>query len=161
MIFAIIVFTITTIIYNTCIIAWAKRIPVSLSETSYILAGNGRSNLRYLFTLYCTIIAGCFFPCLLEILPSNYQFLSFLMCSGLLFSGFTPFFREDLEKTIHYTASITSFVTYIIFMFLMFKWWWILIYSIVVMGLIIWKKECFVYFAEMCAFLFMILFIIV
>ena len=118
---AIILFIITTVIYNFGIIYRYKRIPVSLSETSYILAGNRRSNLRYLFTLYCTIIAGCFFPCLLEILPSSYQFLSFLMCSGLLFSGFTPLFKEELEKSIHYGAAIISFISYIIFIFLLSK----------------------------------------
>lgn len=102
-----------TLLYNCYIIIKYKKIPESLSETSYLLGGNK----RYLFTVYCVIISFCLLPMLLEI-TMTLQFLPFVFCGGLLFAGCSPLFRTGLDKPIHYIFSGLAFVTYLCYMIL-------------------------------------------
>lgn len=101
-----------TIIYNSYIIIKYKKIPESLSETSYLLGGNK----RYWFTGYCFIICMLLLPVLFEITANSLLFLPFLICGGLSFAGCSPLFREGLDKPVHYIFSILAFAAYIFYM---------------------------------------------
>lgn len=101
-----------TIIYNCYIIIRYKKIPESLSETSYLLGGNK----QYWFTGYCFIICILLLPVLFEITANNLLFLPFIICGGLSLAGCSPLFREGLDKPIHYIFSYLAFVAYIFYM---------------------------------------------
>lgn len=137
---------IVTLIYNIYILSKYKKIPKSLSETSYLLGGNK----RYLFTIYCFIISFCLLPILLEITLSL-QFIPVTFCAGLLFSGCSPLFREGLDKIVHYSSAYMAFAAYIAYMIFTMGWIWLIIYFILLGLLCIWKYKCYVYFAEMLA----------
>jgi hypothetical protein len=100
-----------TLLYNGYIIIKYKKIPESVSETSYLLGGNK----RYLFTGYCVITSFCLLPMLLEI-TMTLQFLPFLFCGGLLFAGCSPLFREGLDKLVHYSSAYIAFAAYVLYM---------------------------------------------
>ena len=57
-------------------------------------------------------------PALLSAVPETLTVLPFFMCSGLMFSGASPLFKQGLDKSIHYTASIVAFVSFLIFLIL-------------------------------------------
>lgn len=151
----IIIFCIINIIYNLFIFIKYKTIPVSLSETSYLL-----EDKRYWFTLYCVVSTFLIIPCLLNVVPETLAFLPFLMCSGLMFSGLSPLFKQGLDKTIHYTASIVAFISFLIFLILEMGWLITVIFAILLLIFVLWKPKCYVYFAEMLSFLFIIIYLI-
>lgn len=153
---SVIIFLIISLIYNGYIL-YKYGVPVSLSETSYLLGGNK----RYWFTAYCGVSTFLILPALLAVVPETIQFLPFFMCTGLLFSGASPLFKEGLDKPVHYVASIIAFISFVIFTILMMGWWVLGLFLILFIGLVIWKKECFVYFAEILAFLFLSIFILI
>ena len=151
----IIIFCIINIIYNLFIFIKYKTIPVSLSETSYLL-----EDKRYWFTLYCVVSTFLIIPCLLNVVPEILTILPFLMCSGLMFSGLSPLFKQGLDKTIHYTASIVAFISFLIFLILEMEWLITVIFAILLLIFVLWKPKCYVYFAEMLSFLFIIIYLI-
>lgn len=152
----LILFIIISLIYNLFIIFKYKTIPVSLSETSYILGGFK----RYWFSAYCITTVMLILPLLLMTIPEKLAFLCFLMCGGLMFAGLSPMFKNGMDKTIHYIASILSFVIFIILMIFVIGWLYLALYIWLLALLILCKKECYVYFAEMLIYVFIILFII-
>ena len=109
----IILFCAISLIYNISIIMCFKTIPVSISETSYLL-----ENKRYLFTLYCFVSVFLMLPPLLTSVPETLTVLPFLMCSGLMFSGASPLFKSGPDKKVHYVSAIISFVSFVIFLIL-------------------------------------------
>lgn len=143
-----------TLLYNGYIIIKYKKIPGSLSETSYLLGGNK----RYWFTGYCFIVAFCLLPVLLEI--STLQFLPFIFCGGLLFAGCSPLFREGLDKPIHYIFSYLAFAAYIFYMILCMGWIWLIGYLILLGVLCLIKWKAYIYWAEILALLEIIIFIL-
>lgn len=154
MLWLILLVFIINVIYNGFIIFRYKKIPISLSETAYLLGGPEMGNKKYFFTLYCTIIAVCILPYLLTILPENILFLGFLMCAGLIFAGMSPMFREGLDKKVHYVSAIISFLSFIILLIINASWYSILLYALLLILLIMWKKECYIYFAEILILFF-------
>lgn len=153
MIILLIICLIITLIYNGFILIKYKKIPQSLSETSYLLGGNK----RYIFTIYCFIIAFCLLPILLEI-TTDLQFIPFIFCGGLLFSGCSPLFREGLDKIVHYSSAYIAFGAYICYMIFCMGWWWLLGYVMILGILCLWRCKCYVYFAEMLALIEMIVY---
>lgn len=153
---SILLFVVINLIYNIFIIAKYKTIPVSLSETSYMLGGLK----RYWFTIYCVTNVLLILPNLLVAVPETFTFLVFLMCTGMLFSGVSPLFKKGLDKTVHYVSSIFSFIMFIVFMILLMKWYCLIVFIVILGLLVMWKKECYVYFAEILAFIFIILYLI-
>ena len=151
----IITFLIISFIYNLLIFIKYKTIPVSLSETSYLLGDK-----RYWFTLYCVISTFLMIPCLLNVVPETLTFLPFLMCSGLMFSGLSPLFKQGLDKGVHYTASIIAFISFLIFLILEMGWLMAGIFAALLLMLVSWKPKCYIYFAEMLSFLFIIIYLI-
>lgn len=153
---SLILFIIISLIYNLYIIFKYKTMPVSLSETSYILGGFK----RYWFSAYCITTVMLILPLLLITIPENLAFLGFLMCGGLLFAGLSPMFKNGMDKTIHYTSSMFSFIIFIIFMIFIMGWFYLALYVWLLALLTLCKKECYVYFAEILVYIFIILFII-
>lgn len=153
---SLILFIIISLIYNLYIILKYKTIPVSLSETSYILGGFK----RYWFSAYCITTVMLILPLLLMTIPENLAFLGFLMCGGLLFAGLSPMFKNGMDKTLHYTSSMFSFIIFIIFMIFIMGWFYLALYVWLLALLTLCKKECYVYFAEILVYIFIILFII-
>lgn len=145
LIFLIILFIIT-IIYNTYIIIKNKNVPESISETSYIFHRlNGK---YYLFTCYCFLVTIILLPIWLNFSNEDYQFLVFLSCSGILFAGITAFFKEDFQKTIHYTSGIIAVITYIIWLILSGFINLLIIEILLVLILIILNRKNYVYYTE-------------
>ena len=149
-----IIILLITLLYNIYIIIKYKKIPESLSETSYLLGGNK----RYLFTGYCFIISICLLPILLEI--SILQFLPFIFCGGLLFAGCSPLFKEGLDKPIHYIFSILAFIAYIFYMIFCMGWIWLIGYLMALSVLCAIKWRSYIYWAEIIAVLELIIFIL-
>lgn len=155
MLYLLIFCLLITLLYNGYILIRYKKIPQSLSETSYLLDGNK----RYLFTAYCLIVSLCILPILLEITPLNYQIIPFIFCGGLSFSGCSPLFKDGLDRKVHYISAYIAFAAFVLYMILCMHWLYIVGYVVILGGLCIWKYKCYVYFAEMLA-LFEIIFYI-
>lgn len=145
-----------TLIYNLIIWIKYKTIPVSLSETAYIFGGNK----KYFFTLYCVILVSILLPALLTVIPESLTIIPFIMCSGLLFAGVSPMFKEGSDKMVHYISAFISFGAFIAFMITCLNWWYFIGYIIGLGILILLKRECYVYFAEMLALIEIIIYLI-
>lgn len=136
-----------TLLYNSYIIIKHKKIPESLSETSYLLG----DNKRYLFTGYCFIIGLLLLPVLFNITASTLVFLPFITCGGLMFAGCSPLFKEGLDKPIHYIFSILAFISYICYMIFCMGWIWLIGFLVLYLILFFIKKTSFIYWAEILA----------
>lgn len=126
------------------------KAPVSVSETSYILQERLGRKYHFLFTLICIIVCVTFFPLWIASTPDNFQFLVFLSCAGVLFAGSTPFFRESLEKPIHYTAAIITAITYILWFIFVgdTDWLFYTLCAIVFTIFAVWSTRVWLYFVE-------------
>lgn len=141
-----------TFVYNGYIILKYKKIPHSLSETSYLLG----ENKNYFFTLYCLIIGVSVLPKLFEITnDSNFGFIPFIFIMGLSFAGLTPNYRSEYQNKIHNISAYISFAAFLLFLFLFVNHWLILGYLILCLGLVFWKKECYTYIFEIISILFL------
>ena len=148
----VIVCILISIIYNGYILWRYKKIPVSLSETAYMLGGIK----RYWFTLYCVIIGLTLLPSLFEVIPEDYEVIPFLICLGLLLVGVSPTYKQGLERPVHYISSYISFAGFILYTVLCMNWIWLLGYGIILGSLCIWKRKCYVWFAEILALIVII-----
>ena len=138
------------LIYNSVIIVRYRKIPVSLSETAYMMNRDVIFK-KYWFTLYCILTALTILPVLFKYTPSDYQVIPFLLCAGLLFAGFSPAFKSGLDKPVHYVSAIISFIGFLLYSIFCMPWYWLLGYTILLGGLCVWKRQCYVYFAEILA----------
>lgn len=96
--------------YTIGVCAYTRGIPYSISETYY--------KIKHKFWFAVAIIgtAALLMPAILEVTPEQYQFLAFLACVGMIFTGVAPNFREGIEKKIHIAGA---------FMCLVFSQWWV------------------------------------
>lgn len=101
-----------------------RKVPESVSATSYILTEH-KKGYHFGFSLICLIVACTLFPMWISITPEVWMFLTFLACVGILFAGSTPFFREGLEKPIHYIAGGIAGLAYIAWFILVGGWIWL------------------------------------
>lgn len=143
---------IITILYQYFIIKQFKKIPESISETSYLL---GTKN--YIFSIYCIITALLLFYPWITCTYITYQFLCFLGCSGVLFAGLTPLFREGVQKYIHYAAGGIAFISGVIWLILSQYYLFIFIDIILFILLTLIRKKSFVYWAEIIFLLTLLL----
>lgn len=157
MLILIILTLLITFLYNGYIFIKYKKIPESLSETSYLLGGNK----RYWFTGYCFIICILLLPVLFEITNSNLMILPFIFCGGLAFAGCSPLFREGLDRIVHYSSAYVAFGAYILYMIFCMNWWWVLSYFVILGLLCIVKWKSYVYWAEILALLEICTYIII
>lgn len=82
--------------------AWAvyvtRGIPVSLSATYYALGRWG-----WVFQAVLFSVGLCLFP--LWVGVTDYDWLAFLSCGGVLFVAAAPAFRLELEGVVHYVSA--------------------------------------------------------
>ena len=99
---ALFLISITIFIAYNVSIAKIYGVPNSLSESFYSLKEH---NLGFLFTIFCWSMA---FPLLIywiEHSPSDWNFLPFISCAGLMFVGTAAAFKgHELEKKVHIGA---------------------------------------------------------
>lgn len=140
------------VLYNVGIFVINRgRAPGSVSATSYILQNRLGKKYSLLFTLICMIVAGTFLPLWMESTPDNLQFLVFLACAGVLFAGSTPFFREGLDRPIHYTSGIITAIAYILWFVFVgdCDWLFYMVCAIVITCLVVWSSRVWLYFVEL------------
>lgn len=96
--------------YTIGVCAYTSGIPYSISETYY------KIKHKFWFAVAIVGTAALVMPAILEVTPKQYQFLAFLACVGMIFTGVAPNFREGIEKKIHIAGA---------FMCLVFSQWWV------------------------------------
>lgn len=152
----IIVCVLFSLAYNGYILWRFRRIPTSLSETAYLLGGDIK---KYWFTLYCIIIGITLLPNVFDITLEGYEFIPFIFFLGLLFAGISPSFKYGLDKIVHYISASISFIGFVLYTILCIDWIWLIGYSILLIGLCIWKRKCYIYFAEILALITIIIYL--
>lgn len=158
MLYFIILLLVFTIVYHTYVIMLNKKIPESISNTSYIFLNINKK--YYYFSIYCILTAAIIFPIWLNVSVEELRFLVFLACCGIIFASVTPFFKEDFHKPIHYVAGIVAVVCYILWMILSRYTKWLLYESIVTIIAIIFDYKNFVYYIEIFGILTLLLLLI-
>lgn len=151
------------ILYNMGILIINRgKCPVSVSETSYILQERLGKKYSLFFTLICMIVAGTFLPLWMESTPDNFQFLVFLACTGVLFAGSTPFFREGLDKPIHYISGIIIAIAYILWFVFVgdCNWLFYTLCAIVITCLVVWSSRVWLYFVELYGLIALVIYLI-
>lgn len=157
MIVLLIITAVLFIIYNVFVL-YKFGIPESLSATSYHF--KEKYNQHWWFSLICLIIIIGLFPIWISISSEITQFLVFLSCSGILFIGASPFFLNGMEKPIHYISGIITTITFIIWFILNGYYLWLIYIGISCIPFIIWKPKCFIYFIEIIAYIYSVLFLL-
>lgn len=137
---------ILNIIYLTIASIKNKGIPESISATAYILK-------PYIFTAYCIVTTLLLLPYWVAVSKESLEYLCFLSCSGILFAGITPHFREDWHKTIHYAAGIVAILSCVIWMYLSGHKYLLLSELCLVSMLSIINFDRFVFYAEVIGLL--------
>lgn len=140
-----------SIAYNTYIICKYKRIPESLSETSYMLGKD-----KWLFISYCVITGGLMLPLLLDITSENFQCFPFFICGGLIMAGASPLYRNGLDKYVHYVSAMFAFISFLIYLGICN--WLMLLQVILLLCLyyIVIDKKTIIYSAEIVALIYLI-----
>lgn len=145
------------IIYNVFIL-YNFGVPESLSETSYLLKEKYKQ--PWWFSLVCVIIIIGLLPNWIIISTINTQFLVFIACVGVLFIAASPFFLKGLDKPVHYTSGVVTAVCFILWFIFNGQCIWLMYILLFFIPLIVWKPKCFIYFIEIIAYIFVILFLI-
>lgn len=130
--------------------------PTSLSKTYYQLEAFDK-NKGWLFQVTLFSIAILLLPAWLEVLDgSDYQFLAFLSCVGLIFVAAAPKFLNSFESKVHYVSTAIAALCallYVIFinsdyqLMLAFTFITLVVYIIVD-----YKKKNIFYWLELIAF---------
>ena len=126
-------------------------IPHSLSETSYIW--KTYNNKPYMFSLLCGITGGTLLPSWLLASSEDYQFLVFLSCTGLIFSGVSPMFRGGIDKPVHYTSAIAAMICFTLWLVLVQVWWLVICLVLTVLLSFLFDKRRIVYWVEVVTFM--------
>lgn len=133
----------------------SRRIPESISETSYIWERDCQHNQKliihnaHLFSLYCAVISFLIFWPWISLTCENWQFLSFLGCMGILAAGSTPFFKESRQAPIHYGGGVLVFLCWIMWMIILDAWLILGVCGLIFCILICIKKESWVLWGEL------------
>ena len=131
-------------------------IPESLSETTYLF-GNKHN---WLFTLLCFVVSFCLLPIWLSV-DFNFDFIKFLSIAPLLFVGVTPYFKEGIQKTIHYTSAIISFISILLWFLMNGLYNWLIGMSIIFIILeLLFDKTKYVYYLEIVVWLSLIMYLL-
>ena len=144
------------LIYNWIILS-LFGIPRSLSETYYLL-GDIKKELRFIFPIFMIGCAVLLLPSWLEISSgTNLQFTAFLAVGGLLFTGFSPSFKNStLEDRVHTRSAYISAFFALIWVFFVSKLWWVVISWTIVLGLLAFftktYKSSYVFWLETITF---------
>lgn len=76
-----------------------RGIPIHLSQSYYIFKH------KFIFSAFLFLLTAMLLPVLLEVTPTNYQFLSFLTGASIIFIAATPNFMNRFEGVIHDIAA--------------------------------------------------------
>ena len=130
-------------------------IPESLSETTYLFG----SKHNWLFTLLCFVVSFCLLPIWLSV-DSNFEFLKFLSIAPLLFVGVTPYFKDGIQKPIHYTSAIISFISVLLWFLMNGLYNWLIGMSTIFIILeLLFDNTKYVYYLEIVVWLSLIMYI--
>lgn len=106
--------------YLTTAIIYAKRLPESISETSYIWEAEcnhiNRQHRAYIFSLFCLILAGLLIYPWCAFTPLKFIPLCIIGCLGVIAAGCTPFFKEKGKDIIHYVGGMVAVLCSLIWM---------------------------------------------
>lgn len=91
-------------------------IPYSISDTFYSLKHKGWFGFSVIGTALLLM------PSILSYTPESYQFLTFLMCAGLIFVGAAPNFKKGLDRPIHIGATCIAALSSQIWIILTQPW---------------------------------------
>ena len=144
------------VVYNG-IVLHLFGIPKSLSMTFYLLKDSGRHGGWFPVMMYTMVTF--LMPCWLTISEgSDFQFLSFLACAGILFVGTAPAFKSSsLENMVHQVSAYLAAAFSILWIVLVTPYWWIILIAIGIVGFlaVVTKtlKSGLIYWLEMIAFI--------
>ena len=104
------------IIFLYCVIITIKdrEIPNSISQTVYSLDVKN----KWIYSAVMVVISFMILPQLLEVVPSGYEFLSFLTVVGIVGVGVDPL-DKNKKNIIHYVSAIIMGVSSQILTFIM------------------------------------------
>lgn len=127
-------------------------VTTSFSANYYLLKKQG-----YLFQL-STIIAGILLmPVVIELSIPDFQVFGFMMCAGIIFVGFAPRFKENLEKSIHFSGAITAAVCSVLWGLTNYPYLAIIVSDIIIflcsILYVVNKRNTLALFAELFCFL--------
>ena len=121
------------------------RLPVSLSDTYYLWP-------KWVFPIMMVIMAFSVLPYWLEMTANtDYQFLSFLACAGLLFVADAPDFRNDKNQyPIHVISAYIAAGMTVLSLTFVSGYWWIFPITLIIEGLFEFKniKNCYIWILE-------------
>ena len=101
MIFTLLLSLIISLTY-LCYTVWvSKGIPVSISDSYYLLGKRG-----WLFQLVMASVAFMLYPVWVSVCSEELAALVFGACSSLLFVAVSPCFKLDLEGKVHYSFAL-------------------------------------------------------
>ena len=133
-------------------------LPFSLSQTFYLFQERNKY-LRFLFPAMMVIIACCLLPSWLEISKNeNLEFMAFLSVGGMLFTGFTPTFKNsDLEDKIHTYSAYLSSAFALLWIIFVTQLWYVIVLTFIFISLITYFtktfKSSYVYCLETVVFI--------
>jgi hypothetical protein len=130
--------------YNIYIIC-RYEVPESLSQTSYMFLDSGRK--CFPFSFLCIFLSFTLFPTWLAVSMKHLRYLVYFSLGGLTISGLTPMFRKGIEKPLHYLSAVLTFVG-VIAWFSYSDVKVLLLDTVLVLLLIVFKKRYYVYSAE-------------
>jgi hypothetical protein len=151
-------------IYNLISI-YKFGIPPSLSDT-YYLYKKDKSWKRFLFPIMMISMASLLMPAWIDLsIGSNFQFMSFLACAGIIFVGAAPTFKNsEMEYKVHSISAYFAALMAILWIILVPKMWYVILIVAMIIAFtsIVTKsiKISYIYWLETIAFLstFIILF---
>lgn len=92
--------------YVLCMVAVARQIPASLSQSVFYLPSAG----RWLWTAIIGAVAMLIMPVLIDIVDENTRFLAFFACGGLALTAVTPLIKgnKDISYKVHMAGAIAA-----------------------------------------------------
>jgi hypothetical protein len=133
-------------------------VPESLSNTFYLYKEK-HPLLCVLFPLFMVGMVALLLPAWLELTAASaLQFLVFLACAGILFTGFAPAFKGcELESKVHKISAICAAIFSLLWVIFVSKMWALIIVWLVIVAVvaILTKtvKSSYVFWLETIAFL--------
>lgn len=142
-------------VYNGMVIK-KYGIPESISSTTYMLG-----NYYWIFTLMCYSTTFMLLPLWLNIHSDQYEILKFLSMASLLFVGSTPFFREALQKEVHYTSAMMCFISVVLWFILEKYYTHLVVCLILFLASLFYDKKKYCYFAEVIIWMLIIVYLLI
>ena len=113
----------TIILYLFLVISESREVPESLSATYYLMKDNG-----WMFQALMVFCGIGLLPSWMDVSSDDWQFLVFLSCAGIVFTGIAPAFKLKLEGAVHYSSAVVCCVSAIVWILLegmypVVLWW--------------------------------------